>query len=128
MKVTRTPLEGSITGPPVVAKGYSDLITIDVSTSYDPDDVPYSTKGMTFHWSCVRINRDQPEQLVVGCFGTSHIELTRQKGPVLKLPVNKLKSNNEYNITVVIRKDKRNTTLSHAVKVDQVATIAVKIK
>lgn len=127
LKISRTPLVGFINGPSIVARGYNDLLTVDVSASYDPDELPYSTNGMTFHWSCVRVNKAKL-QPPVGCFGTDLIQLSKQKGAILKLPINKLSPENEYNISVVIRKDKRNKTLSHVVKVDQVATIHVKIK
>jgi len=129
LDIQRTPLQGFITGPSIVARGYTDILAIDVSTSYDPDVVPYNTDGMTFDWSCKRVSDDvnQPNQSVIGCFGTSLVELTQQQGPVLKLPVLKLMPNHRYNITVIVRKDTRNKALNLVVKVDQGATMAVKI-
>lgn len=146
-EVKRTPLHAAIKGPAVVARGYNDFIVVSASTSYDPDLELKSTDGMTFQWYCKRheeklhglhdsdhrsriplVHLPGPSEKIgdSGCFGTG-IGRMNESEPILKLPVSKMKAGLKYQIIVIAMKDSRIKIAKHTVKVDQVATMKVKI-
>ncbi|XP_031571405.1 polycystic kidney disease protein 1-like 2 isoform X3 [Actinia tenebrosa] len=146
-EVRKTPLRAVLTGPKVVARGYNDLIVMNASSSYDPEPAIRSSDGMTFQWFCKRqeeklhglrdiVSRSRiplvhipgPNEKLVesGCFGTG-IGRINESGPILKLPVNKIKAGLKYQIIVIAIKDSREKIAKSVVKVDQVATMKVKI-
>jgi hypothetical protein len=147
LKVKKTPLHASVSGPAIVARGYNDFLVVDAQRSFDPDLEQRSIKGMTFQWYCKRnderihglddrINRSRiplvyfpslNEKLVgSGCFGTGKGRIN-ETGPILRLPVSKMKAGLKYQIILIATKDSRDKMAKHTVKVDQVATMSVKI-
>lgn len=108
LKVDLPQLVAKINGPNEARKGVGD-IALNASESHDPDKLAGGV--LNFTWFCKHKRDDM--YLKGACdYGKS-----ASNGKILVVNVNRLKSKHSYDFKVVVSKEGRTKTATHAVKV-----------
>lgn len=143
LRVKESPLQPVISVRPavkVLLQGYNKELTVDAAGSFDPDEPNSNESTFKYTWLCARKNEslsnvallpvvvpNENKTVAKGCYGTGPGKLNFT-GSKAMLFLDKMVTEKDYVITMVLRKGERTTNLSHTFFLKRANTIGVEIK
>ncbi|XP_074631330.1 polycystin-1-like protein 2 isoform X3 [Acropora palmata] len=143
LRVKESPLQPVISVRPavkVLLQGYNKELTVDAAGSFDPDEPNSNESTFEYTWLCARKNEalnnvallpvvvpHDNKTVAKGCYGTGPGKLNFT-GSKAMLFLDKMVTEEDYVITLVLKKGDRTTNLSHTFFLKRANTIGVEIK
>ena len=115
VRVVYPPLVAHITGSSTVIKG-NGSVTINASSSYDPNARLNNSSGISFTWYCKTMDGNVSKEGPSGCYGRHSKKLSSTK-PIIKVDVDSMDANVTYLFELVITKDRRVSRAFHTLTV-----------
>ena len=118
--VKATPLVASISGGASASRGQEDDLSLDASSSYDPDAAITSTAALLYAWACTGSSYPNGSA-APGCIGRDGgvVVLQDASSSIAKVPKGTLRANHSYTFTVgVTTVDGRTAAAAISVQVE----------
>lgn len=115
VRIVYPPLVVQIAGSSAAIKG-NGSVTLDASSSYDPNTRLNNSSGLSFSWYCKRVDGNFTKEGPSGCYGHHSGKLSSAK-PIIKVDVDSMEANQTYLFELVITKDRRVSRATHTLAV-----------
>ena len=115
IRIVYPPLVVQIAGSSIAIKG-NGSVTLDASSSYDPNARLNNSSGLSFSWYCRRVNGNATKKNPSGCYGHHSGKLSSAK-PIIKVDVDSMDANQTYLFELIITKDRRISRAIHTLAV-----------
>ena len=144
LEVSSTPLVAKIEGKTEASQGFSQMLTLNGSRSYDPDVGPGDYSGLSFTWLCRKKNEKFPDDIASlpvvtpvsgspsadvhgGCYGTGIGKLKARVGiPYLvDLDVDDMEGGEDYVVKLVLTKSRQTSGAIHSVRIQDAIDLSI---
>lgn len=124
VRVLYPPLIARITGSITAIKG-NGSVTLDASSSYDPNAMVSNSSALTFIWYCQRLPDNVTEQGPSDCYGPRPGKLSSTE-PMIAVDVDRMDANHTYLFELVVSKDRRVSRAFHTLTVNPPYVISLR--
>ena len=117
--VKATPLVASISGGASASRGQEDDLSLDASSSYDPDATATSATALSYAWACTGSSYPNGSA-APGCIGRDGgvVVLQDASSSIAKVSNGTLRANHRYTFTVDVAADSRTAATAISVQVE----------
>ena len=115
VRIVYPPLVAQIAGSSTAIKG-NGSVTLDASSSYDPNARRNNSSGLSFNWYCKRVDGNITKEGPSGCYGHHSGKLSSTK-PIIIVDVDSMDANQTYLFELVISKGRRVSRAIHTLVV-----------
>ena len=129
-EIVQSPLRAEISGGNRVTRGNGSIITLNGTSSRDPDTAPGNITSMEFTWLCKERQESFPtgpiesipvvnlssDNKIGGCFGTGIGKLSSNL-PVVNLTTNAMDVGKSYDVKLIVQKDGRQDDFEQQIEI-----------